>query len=60
MDTEVVHQTEENAGGDPAGPHRTQGRRYLVDPDAGDHREDPEEVPEGGLNVLLRRRARRK
>ena len=45
----MVHETAENAGRDPAGPHGTQGWCYLVDPDAGDHREDPEEVPEGGL-----------
>ena len=56
----MVHKAAQDAGGDPASPHCTQGRRDLVDPDAGDHREDPEEVPEGGLNVLLRRRARRK
>ena len=60
MDTEVVHQTTEDAGRDPAGPHGTQGRRYLVDPDAGDHCTHPEKVPEGRLDALLRRRARRK
>ena len=60
MDPEVDHQASTDAGRDPAGPHGIPGRRDLVDPDAGDHREDPEEVPEGGLDVLLRRRARRK
>ena len=60
MDPEVVHQAEADAGGDPAGPHGIPGRRDLVDPDADDHCTDPEEVPEGGLDVLLRRRARRK
>ena len=60
MDQAMVHQTAPDAVRDPAGPHGAQGWRYLVDPDAGDHREDPEEVPEGGLDVLLRRRARRK
>ena len=56
----MVHQTAPDAGGDPAGPHGIPGRCDLVDPDAGDHCEDPEKVPEGGLDALLRRRARRK
>ena len=56
----MVNQTAQDAVRDPAGPHGAQGWRYLVDPDAGDHRTDPEKVPEGGLDVLLRRRARRK
>ena len=56
----MVHQTAPDAGGDTAGPHCTQGRGNLVDPDAGNHCADPEKVPEGGLDVLLRRRARRK
>ena len=56
----MVHQTAPDADRDSAGPHGTQRWGNLVDPDAGDHREDPEEVPEGGLDVLLRRRARRK
>ena len=60
MDTEVVHQTAEDAGGDPAGPHGIPGRCDIVDPDAGHNCADPEKVPEGGLDVLLRRRARRK
>lgn len=56
----MVHQTAPDAGRDPAGPHGIPRRCDLVDPDAGDHCEDPEKVPEGGLDVLLRRRARRK
>ena len=60
MDQAMVHQTAPDADRDPAGPHGTQRWGNLVDPDAGDHRTDPEKVPEGGLDVLLRRRARRK
>lgn len=60
MDQAMVHQTAPDAGGDPAGPHGTQGRGYLVDPDAGDRCEDPAQVQESRLDALLRRRARRK
>ena len=60
MDQAMVHQTAPDAVRDPAGPHGIPGRCDIVDPDADDHRTDPEKVPEGGLDVLLRRRAGRK
>ena len=60
MDQAMVNQTAQDAVRDPAGPHGAQGWRDIVDPDAGDHCEDPAQVPEGGLYALLRRRARRK
>jgi len=60
VDQAMVNQTAPDADRDTAGPHGIPGRCDIVDPDAGDHCTDPEEVPEGGLDALLRRRARRK
>lgn len=46
----MVHQTAEDAVRDSAGPHGTQGWGYLVDPDAGDHCADPEQVQEDAVS----------